>query len=83
MYYVRVVIFKMKVLQNRTVFVVSTLFLERGVCEHHFIFMKGVPASKKVGNLWFRVFDNKRLGGGRWDGRNVFSPWWTVSICPL
>jgi len=24
-------------------------------CERHFIFMKGVPASKKVGNLWFRL----------------------------
>jgi len=48
----------MKILHNRTDFVISKLF-QNEECELHFIFMKGIPASKEVGNLWFRaVFFN-------------------------
>jgi len=39
-------------MQNYTVFVISMPFLNEGVqYERYFIFMKGVPASNRVGNL--------------------------------
>jgi len=44
----------MKILQNGTVFVISLLVLKEGGCKCYFIFMKEVPASKKVGNLCLR-----------------------------
>jgi len=47
-YVLSVVILKTKLQQNRTL-VISTLFLKLGGCERHFIFMKGVPGSKKWG----------------------------------
>ena len=37
-------------MRNWIVIVIFTLFENMG-CEHQFIFMKGVPASKNVGNL--------------------------------
>jgi len=50
-YVLREVILKM--LQNRTVFVISSFVSNKG-CKCHFIFMIGVPVSKKVSNLCCR-----------------------------
>jgi len=44
------VIEKTKNVQDRTVFVDFNVFFKKG-CERHIIFMKGVPASKTVGNI--------------------------------
>jgi len=47
----RVVIPEIKILQNQTVFVIYTLFLNEGVRTIVYFYDR-VLASKKVGNLW-------------------------------
>jgi len=51
-YVLRVAIQKMKILQNRTVFVISTLFKNKEV-RMPLYFYGRVGTSKKVGNPWF------------------------------